>query len=166
MHAHICACVKEYGPISSFWLYSFERYNGLLGDIPTNNRSIEVQLMQKFVRHSMHLQMFHTLPSGVVTDIFTPIFSEHCSLQLVKPASLNMRSTSNGFQFIPSSKYTIKVLNSVFCSDLVSLYSRLYYAGYSLVENDCMVPLAYCSMNDVTFKGDRICIGQYVTYSS
>lgn len=117
--------------------------------------------MQKFVRHSMHLQMFHTLPSGVVTDIFTPIFSE-----LAIGASLNMRSTSNGFQFIPSSKYTIKVLNSVFCSDLVSLYSRLYYAGYSLVENDCMVPLAYCSMNDVTFKGDRICIGQYVTYSS
>ena len=34
MHGHLTACVKDYGPLSSFWCFSFERFNGLLGDLP------------------------------------------------------------------------------------------------------------------------------------
>ena len=30
---HICECVFDYGPLYSFWCYSFERMNGLLGNI-------------------------------------------------------------------------------------------------------------------------------------
>ena len=33
-----------------FWLFSFERYNGILGNYYTNNKCIEVQLMKKFLR--------------------------------------------------------------------------------------------------------------------
>jgi hypothetical protein len=29
---HICECVFDYGPVYSFWCYSFERMNGLLGN--------------------------------------------------------------------------------------------------------------------------------------
>ena len=28
---HIAECCKDYGPLYSFWCYSFERMNGLLG---------------------------------------------------------------------------------------------------------------------------------------
>jgi hypothetical protein len=28
---HICECALDYGPLSSFWCYSFERMNGILG---------------------------------------------------------------------------------------------------------------------------------------
>ena len=38
----------DFGPVYSFWCYSFERYNGILGGYQTNNRSISVQVMRKF----------------------------------------------------------------------------------------------------------------------
>ena len=49
MHGHLTECVKDFGPLSSFWCYSFERFSGLLGDLPTNNHLIETQIMQGFV---------------------------------------------------------------------------------------------------------------------
>ena len=33
---HICECALDYGPLYSFWCYSFERMNGLLGNININ----------------------------------------------------------------------------------------------------------------------------------
>ena len=46
LHAHLRECIQDYGPIYSFWLFSFERYNGMLGNFPNNQRSIEIQLMR------------------------------------------------------------------------------------------------------------------------
>lgn len=57
MHGHLTECVKDYGPLSSFWCFSFERFNGLLGELPTNNRLIEMQIMQRFVQENFCLQM-------------------------------------------------------------------------------------------------------------
>ena len=48
MHCHVVRCMKDFGPVHSFWLFPFERYNGILGSRPTNNRSVEVQLMRRF----------------------------------------------------------------------------------------------------------------------
>ena len=47
LHCHLKEIILDYGPIHSFWCFSFERYNGILGSIKTNNRSIELQLMRK-----------------------------------------------------------------------------------------------------------------------
>lgn len=47
---HIRECIEDYGPIHGFWLFSFERYNGLLENQPFNNRSIEIQLMRRFLQ--------------------------------------------------------------------------------------------------------------------
>lgn len=49
MHRHLKDSVIDYGPVYSFWLFSFERFNGLLGGIPTNKRCIEPRLMERFV---------------------------------------------------------------------------------------------------------------------
>ena len=40
----------NYGPVYGFWLFSFERYNGLLGSTVTNNRSVEIQFMRDFLK--------------------------------------------------------------------------------------------------------------------
>lgn len=50
LHCHLKDCVLDYGPLYSFWLFSFERYNGLLGSFPNNNRTIERQLFSRFER--------------------------------------------------------------------------------------------------------------------
>lgn len=49
LHTHLFECIKDYGPIYSFWLFSFERYNGMLGGYKTNQRSVELQLMRRFM---------------------------------------------------------------------------------------------------------------------
>ena len=53
MHGHLKELILDYGPMQEFWLYSFERYNGILGKQPTNNKAIEPQLMQRFLRDDM-----------------------------------------------------------------------------------------------------------------
>ncbi len=49
MHCHLYECIDDFGSVYSFWLYPFERYNGNLGDFHTNNHSMEVTLMRKFI---------------------------------------------------------------------------------------------------------------------
>lgn len=31
LHCHLVDCILDFGPVYSFWLFSFERYNGILG---------------------------------------------------------------------------------------------------------------------------------------
>ena len=49
MACHLHECIKDYGPINHFWLFAFERFNGILGQLPNNNRSVEVQMMKRFL---------------------------------------------------------------------------------------------------------------------
>jgi len=49
LHLHLSSCYKDYGPWYGFWLFSFERYNGLLGQYHTNQLSVEIQIMRQFV---------------------------------------------------------------------------------------------------------------------
>ena len=49
MSCHLRECIHDYGPLNHFWLFAFERFNGILGQLPNNNRSIETQMMQHFL---------------------------------------------------------------------------------------------------------------------
>ena len=69
LHTHLVECVLDYGPAYSFWLFSFERYNGILGKYGTSQRAVEIQLMCKFLSS----QFIKDLPSPVkFQDIFKP----------------------------------------------------------------------------------------------
>jgi len=37
MSCHLHECIRDYGPLNHFWLFAFERFNGVLGRLPTNN---------------------------------------------------------------------------------------------------------------------------------
>ena len=37
LHGHLKECLLDYGPFHSFWCFSFERFNGILGSYHTNN---------------------------------------------------------------------------------------------------------------------------------
>ena len=47
-HMHLKQCLTDFGPSHSFWCFSFERFNGLLGCYSTNKKVIEVQVMRRF----------------------------------------------------------------------------------------------------------------------
>ena len=49
MSCHLRECILDYGPLNHFWLFAFERFNGILGQLPNNNKSIETQMMKRFI---------------------------------------------------------------------------------------------------------------------
>jgi hypothetical protein len=52
LHCHLYDCILDFGPIYSFWLFSFERENGILGSYKTNKKNLEAQLMRRFLKES------------------------------------------------------------------------------------------------------------------
>jgi len=74
--------LKDYGPCYGYWLFSFERYNGILGKYHTNRKSIEIQLMQTFLNDvyvrsladtkvdQLHRPVFENLLSSKVDSAF------------------------------------------------------------------------------------------------
>ena len=73
LHLQLKDYIEDYGNVYGFWLFSFERYNGLFGSFSTNNQDIEVQLMRKFLTMSsiddlhfrMPLHFLRCLPATV-----------------------------------------------------------------------------------------------------
>ena len=53
MHSHLKEVLLDYGPVHSFWLFCYERFNGILGNQPTNNRAVEPQLMRRFLQEGL-----------------------------------------------------------------------------------------------------------------
>ena len=49
LHGHLVDCLLDYGPVYSFWCFSFERYNGILGDHTNNVVDVgECMLLSRF----------------------------------------------------------------------------------------------------------------------
>ena len=51
LHCHIKECVLDFGPISSFWVFPFERFNGIMQSFLNNWVSPELQMMKKFISY-------------------------------------------------------------------------------------------------------------------
>jgi len=89
LHCHLREVIADYGPIQSFWCFSFERYNGIIGSIVTNNISVELQLMRKLCT-SKFLERI-SLP-----DEFKPMFNDiTSSIQGLSEDQINSNSSSS-----------------------------------------------------------------------
>ena len=76
LHTHLVDCVLDYGPVYAFWLFSFERYNGILGEYGTNQRAVEIQLMRKFTS----TQFMKDLPLPTIfQEVFKPVLDKPVS---------------------------------------------------------------------------------------
>ncbi len=52
LHCHLMECIFHFGSPYSFWLFPFERYNGDMGKLHTNNQEMELTLTRKFAEMS------------------------------------------------------------------------------------------------------------------
>lgn len=87
LHLHLKDCLLDYGPSHAFWTFTFERFNGLLGSVHTNKRSIEKQIMRKFT----NAQWLHSSVSGKANPQLLSLLPMHDLLtDLVTPTSLQM----------------------------------------------------------------------------
>lgn len=99
LHLHLKKTFEDYGPAHSFWCFSFERYNGILGSYHTNKKSVEVQLMKKFCTQ----QLVHSLPIPD-SNGFSSIIPNPTSLQQTE----HFFSLSNIFE---NADLTLKALH-------------------------------------------------------
>ena len=74
LHLHLKESSLDYGPIYAFWLFSFERFNGILGAYSTNKRNIEVQLMRKFINQQKVKDL--KFPEEYV-ELYEAVFGSH-----------------------------------------------------------------------------------------
>lgn len=47
LHGHLHSCILDHGPVYAFWVFAFERMNGVIGSFHTNCHDISVQLMRR-----------------------------------------------------------------------------------------------------------------------
>ena len=168
MHCHLAECIRDYGPMSSFWLFSFERLNGILGNEPTNNRSIELQLMQRFVRDNSHLHLLSALSndSGDVSAVFSRVVTEHAySYDSVKHLDSQISLTaqsSSGFQYVPAKKYTMAVFSESHIPFLSQIYCSIYPTLSEQLDSTVTLSQTYRKMHSITINNQKINSGQFV----
>ena len=104
LHCHLKECILDFGPTHGFWCFSFERYNGLLGELPNNNRSIEVQVMDRFIRDN-------ALTSHPLPDMFAEKLAHLFPHQKTTGSLLD--STTNTTFCLPVSDYVESSLNGI-----------------------------------------------------
>jgi hypothetical protein len=62
LHCHLKQSLYDYGPIHNFWLFSYERYNGIFEQFPSSNRSFEIHFMKRFVQEFRLFTSLQFLP--------------------------------------------------------------------------------------------------------
>ena len=163
LHCHLKECVEDYGPVYSFWCFAFERYNGVLGSIATNNRSIEIQLMRKFLSEQF-------VSNVALPDEFSDTFSAFFQLQRSQinermPVGsshlLRMSTCSNlepidwsdiSFISVPGS-YKLMNLDS----DDRQLLAKTYQAMYPNRHIEAFMVAEVCrKYSSVTLSGEKI----------
>ena len=132
---HLSSCVLDYGPLHNFWLFAFERFNGILGKLPNNNRSIEVQMMKRFQCDAdlmsvqapllFHKEFEHLLPvsrSTTMGDVSTSTIDNIWSYEAIAP-KLNLPNA-----------YSVGSFTLTEMEQLKQLYSTIYHASVSDVD--------------------------------
>lgn len=46
LHCHIAECLRDYGPAHTTWCFGFERFNGMLGRMPNNKQTLQIEKKQ------------------------------------------------------------------------------------------------------------------------
>ncbi len=88
MSLHLKESIMDFGGVYSTWLFSFERFNGFLGDYHNNNKGIEVTLMRKVLADCALASKSFEIPKDFFDSCSLPT-SKRC---IFKPAEMKKLS--------------------------------------------------------------------------
>ena len=151
MHAHLRECLLDYGPVYGFWLFSFERYNGILGSQPTNNRCIEAQLLERFIEDN------YVRSSAVhMSDSFHDDFSDFFP-QLIDDVSRANAAPINGLWTIGGLNDLVLPKKSLLASFTPSMVNELHRLLSKLYPDRSIqltsIPSIFLKYKSITFNG-------------
>lgn len=122
LHMHLKQILLGFGSSHASWCFSFERFNGILGPYPTNNRAIEPQIMKKFC----HNQAIHSwgisLPNTVLPEAFQQTINSNTQSNHITLMNFSKCALESIKSFAFSKDMGIELLgpfySSVFNSDI------------------------------------------------
>ena len=175
MSLHLSESITDFGGVYSTWLFSFERFNGYLGDTQTNNKGIEVTLMRKVLADCSLANKCFEIPKDFFDScslppskkcIFKPAEMKHISLQTVNIPTLAINDCTQHWSkvshIIVPDGTTGPVVNAKYLhridEDEVSVMCDMYksmYAQYDIQEND-LGTLAR-RFSTITIGSERFC---------
>ena len=151
LHGHLIEWLFDYGPIYSFWLFSFERYNGFLGNLPTNKRLIEVQIFRRFLRDNFCYEIilptdFNESLGNIVQDVLSTAdrgslkeISAMSLYPLQRLASRHLQNANENWSDLSYMTYKslIKpsVLNDLEMSHIADMYKVLYPDACNIIPS-------------------------------
>ncbi|OAD76909.1 hypothetical protein PHYBLDRAFT_165407 [Phycomyces blakesleeanus NRRL 1555(-)] len=172
LHLHLGECVHDFGPIYAFWLYSFERYNGLLKNIETNQKGgFESTMMKRFLERTYigsFIQSFvNHLPQFAI-DFLHRISNSQDQLAALHPSStastfslsdfveysLNPHHSALGCEPLPPSVFPIKLDQRItMCKGHYECLLEFYRHAYG--SHDIFGHYSNCESNQI-FVNNRI----------
>ena len=64
LHLHLDSTIEDVGPLYAYWAFSYERYNGYLKNIDTNQKdSFEMTFMKRFLQKTGACDFFRSFES-------------------------------------------------------------------------------------------------------
>ena len=171
LHMHLKESLIDYGPLHSFWCFSFERYNGILTSYHTNKRGIEEQLMKRFLLDQKVHSLVHSEDMGdheflqlipgfnkEVNEGYTwTAFQSFWKMQALSSIHPQSQSeTDFSFQSVSSfvslpAQPIDGILNKDECSALCMVY-QLLHPGCDIQ----FMPYAYRKIKWIMYAGNRI----------
>jgi hypothetical protein len=129
LHLHLQDVALNWGPVYGIWLFALERMNGALGKTATNNRNIEVQLMERIscevVAKTAHLYDQPLVQGRPDTKLSS---SEMDLLQQVNSRGKSLQQSDHGIDMMDQVQFL-----------------ELAYKNDPPVQGDEQAPLEFCS---------------------
>lgn len=177
LHRHLKECLIDYGPVYGFWLFSFERFNGIIGSYHTNQKSIEIQLMRRFLSDlSVHTLCYTDLSIQQHKDLFNDFLDTNKSLlkgSLHQTIDFEMFSSAiaditllfelPSMPLHPSQNYLLKLSiqccgpysRKIFDTDSLSYLTASYHQFLPSIDVSS-IPMLFESFQELQLWGDRI----------
>ena len=147
MHGHLKNVVEDYGPVYSFWLFAYERYNGILGYQPNNNRAIEPQLMSRFLKDNLAYSF--DFPSELSEE-----FSSLCSTMSNTHSVGSVRETlSIDVDCNTTVTFTSACARCVFDETDIYYVLALYKKLHNVVNCDVTINSIFLRYNSLLLRG-------------
>lgn len=163
LHLHLKDTLLNFGPAHSTWCFSFERYNGILGSISTNSKSIESQFLNRFVRAQLvqsklsmvdDPELLNLIPKATEAPIqLTPFNSDSELLHLLQLSRGNLNLAHDY-----SCRYT-NLLEP--CNEFIFTEEEIFHLTslYQQLNPDSCIEYVspfYVRSGRISFRGDII----------
>ena len=170
LHFHLNDCIFDYGPAYSFWCFSFERFNGILGSYYTNKHNIETQFMKKFLQHqaSVLLQLPQEFGNLLAMDKLESSSGSlwHGSFS-PEMFQLHLQLATSPMSDLPRLNFSV---NELSLATLLPPVHRNYMTAKIASELKCIYKYLYTTINDeITaeyFTSVKACLAGQLLHST